>query len=649
MKSVLRWAIRNTPAMNTAMIVVMVAGALSLFSMRREMFPEFDLEIILVTVPYPGASPEEVEEGICQKIEEAVRSVNGIKKQTSIAQEGSGFVVLELEADVRNVQKILNEVRSEVDRIPSFPELAEDPEVQQVTLRQPAIRVAVMGPNDPSPEAELRLRQVVEQVREDLLLLPTVSQANILGEKAYQIDIEIPEETLRKYGLTLRQVANIVRRENVEVPAGNMKGTSQEVLLRGKNKKLIGRDIARLPLITQPNGIVLTVGDLGTVRDEFEDTDAISRINGRPGMVISVDRTSSEDLLAMADDVRTYTASRALPPGYEMTVWMDQSVDVRDRLRMLVRNGIQGLILVFLVLTIFLEMRLAFWVALGIPISILGAGAVMFYLGHTLNMLSMFAFLMALGIVVDDAIVIGENIYEHRQRGRRFVEAAVAGTYEVLPSVMASVGTTVIAFIPLLYVSGVMGKFIAVLPVVVIAMLAISLLEGIFVLPCHLAHEPKKQGWVRQIHAVVQRQPGPLRWTFGAATLAVVAVLAPLGYPLRALGRIFAWLQRHATTWLDAFATRCYRPTLQRVTENPALVISIGVALLLVSLGFVRAGITPFVIMPKLDSNWIHAKIVYPDGTPAAVTDRATQRLEQAFLQVSRQLAGVPSGYTILA
>jgi len=625
--------------MNTAMIVVLVAGAMSLFTMRREMFPEFDLEVVLVTVPYPGASPEEVEEGICQKIEEAVRSISGIKKQTSVAQEGAGFVVLELESDVRDVQRVLNEVRSEVDRIPSFPELAEDPEVEQITLRQPAIRVAVIGPDQKGQKAELKLRDVTEKVRDNLLLLPTVSQATILGEKNFQIDIEIPENTLRKYGLSIRQVADLVRRQNIELPAGNMKTDSQEILLRGKNKKLTGEGIARIPLVTQADGVVLTVGDLGTVRDEFEDVTSKSRVNGHPGLVVAVNRTSNEDLLGMAEDVRRYATQTALPPGYKMKVWMDQSIDVRDRLEMLTRNGIQGLVLVFLVLAVFLEMRLAFWVALGIPVSILGAGAAMMYMGHTLNMLSMFAFLMALGIVVDDAIVIGENIYEHRQRGLGLVEAAVVGTSEVLPSVVASVGTTVIAFVPLLYVSGVMGKFIAVMPVVVIAMLLISLLESAFVLPCHLAHRSENRGMLCSVHGWVRQQPTVVRWTFGAVLLAVVFLLAQVVYPLRRLGGMFRWINQHSTRWLEAFIARCYRPTLRFSVDHPSIVISAAAAVLLIALGFVRAGITPFVVMPKLDSNWINAKIVYPDGTPASVADAATKRIEAALNRACRKYA----------
>ncbi|MBW3597427.1 MAG: efflux RND transporter permease subunit, partial [Planctomycetes bacterium] len=398
--------------MNTIMVGVLLVGVLSAASMRREIFPEFELEILLVTVPYPGASPDEVEDGICRKIEEAVRSIDGIKKQTSVAAEGVGYMVLELRSDIRDVQKVLGEVRSEIDRIPSFPLLAEDPEIKQITLRQPAINVAVLAPEASKPaaspggkrrglpraeasaggqesgdrsqesdarsaEEQLQLREMTELVRDELVQLSDVSQANILGALNYQIDVEISEDTLRKYGLTLQRVAQIIRRENIEMPGGNMKTDSQTVLLRGKNKRIRGEEIAKIPLITQPSGQVIRVGALGVVRDEFEDQAAINRINGRPGLVISIDRTAEEDLLSIAETVRNYVDQKELPGGYDLIYYADRSLDVKDRLELLTKNGLQGLALVFLALALFLNLRLAFWVAMGIPIALLGACGVL--------------------------------------------------------------------------------------------------------------------------------------------------------------------------------------------------------------------------------------------------------------------------------
>jgi multidrug efflux pump subunit AcrB len=611
MKSIVRWATRNSPAMNTLMIAVMAIGAVSLANMRREVFPEFGLEIILVTVPYPGASPAEVEEGICQRLEEAVRSIDGVKKQTAIAQEGAGSLVIELESGI-DIQKTLGDVRSEIDRIPSFPVLSEDPEVKQITLRQVAIRVGVVGPDQQSVDAELALREVAERVRRDLLLLPAVSQATMLGARDYQIDIEISESTLRKHRLSLQRVAEIIRRENIEIPGGSLRTDAEEVLLRGKNKRLNGEEIGRIPLVTQPNGVVLTVNDLGNVKDEFTDSPSITLIDGRPSLTISIDRTSKEDLLEIAEQVHAFVDTTKLPPNYELRTWQDSSVDVRERMELLRRNGLQGLILVFLVLAAFLDLRLAFWVALGIPIAVLGAAGVLWFTDQTLNMISLFAFLLALGIVVDDAIVIGENIFAHRQQGKDYVTAAVDGTYEVLPSVAASVSTTIIAFVPLLYVSGTMGKFIAVLPVAVIAMLIISLVESATILPCHLAHE----------HSLFLRCAS---WIL---------------FPLRPFAKLMHHCNEFVETGLRWIVLNFYQPTLRRVLHNPGIALSSACATLLVTLAFVPAGITPWNIFPKLDSKWVEARVTFPDGTPTKITDEATRKLASELKSINDKHAG---------
>jgi multidrug efflux pump subunit AcrB len=593
--------------MNTLMVALLVIGGLSLLLMRREEFPAFELEVITVSVAYPGASPEEVEKGICLKIEEAVRSIDGIKKQTSIAAEGMGYLIIDLQTSVDDVQRVLAEVRSEIERIPSMPELAEDPEIQQVTMRRPAIRVTVLGPLSDDPEADLKLRNVAEGIRDELLTLKNVAQANLQGARDFQIDVEVSEEKLREHGITLKDVASILRSENVELPGGLLKADSEHVLLRGKNKRLSGEEIARIPLLTQPNGVVLTIGDLANVKDEFNDTVAISQVNGQPGLVISIDKTNAEDLLQIVNSVKEYVSEKEMPAGYSLSTWRDKSLVVKDRMDLLSRNGIQGLLLVFLMLAIFLEIRLAFWVAMGIPISVLGACAILIQIDQTLNMLSMFAFLMALGIVVDDAIVIGENIYAHRQLGKSLSQAAVDGTHEVFPSVVASVATSIMAFIPLLFVSGIMGKFIGVMPVTIIAMLAISLFESVLILPGHLAH-----------------QDG---WFFRTVSLTM--------YPLVPLVWMFAWLNKKSAQMLDWIVEHLYRPVLLSSIKFPGIAISSALAILILSVGFVKSGLLPFVIFPKLDKNDIQAKVVFQDGTPKAITDAATQRIEAALKEAA--------------
>ncbi len=650
MRSLLQWAIKNSPAINAISVAVLLIGAISVSLLRREVFPEFELEIILVSVDYPGASPVEVEEGICLKIEEAVGAVDGIKRKTSIAREGAGFLVLELETYV-DVQKTLKSVRAELDRIPSFPDLAEDPKVEQITFRTPAIRVGVLGPQR-SPEsaaAEWQLRAVAEQVRDELLLLPAVSQVNILGERPYQVDIEIPEETLRQHGLTLRNVADQVRRENVEIPGGTIRTESQEVVLRSKNKQLWAAEMERIPLVTLSSGVVLTVADLGTVHDRFTDDVSIHQVNGRPAQVLSVDRTSREDLLAMVQDVRRFADHKQLPEGYELVCWHDESIDVKDRMDVLLTDGWQGLLLVFLLLGVFLEIKLAFWVASGIPFAMCATCAVLLYCGQTVNMLTMFAFLMALGILVDDAIVIGENVYSHRALGKSFTQSAIDGTCEVIPSVISSVLSTTIAFVPLFYVSGVMGKFIAVMPLAIIAMLLISLVEAMFVLPTHLAHSRHDSAsmWQRALVARAAMLPTHRR-LLGPWMMLGAACFTLIAWPFRSLGTVFGWINRHADVGLDWFLEHIFRPTVTWCVHRPASVVALAAALILVTGGYVAAGKMPFVVMPKLDNKRIMAKITFPDGTPQGVTKAAVERLQAAIQTVDREYQAEHDGQHLL-
>lgn len=634
MKSIIKASITNSAALNLCMVAVMVVGFFCLSSMRKETFPEFTLDSITVQVPYPGAAPQEAEEGIGQKIEEAVRSIEGIKKVTTIAMEGSCYVTLELVPDGRSSDRVLDEVRSAVDQIPSFPLEAEEPRISIAALRRTSIRVGLIAPeqfktenNKLRPDDELVLREVAERVRNDLLAIPTVVQVDYMAARDYQVDIEIAEETLRSHGLTLRQAADIIRRENRELPAGTIRGRSQEVLLRGNNRRVRGEDLAELPLVTEPNGGVLTVGDLAEVRDQFTDATAINVINGMPALALSVQRSNTEDLFEMIDAVKAYVDaanarddSSVLPPGFELMTWSDESTEVRGRLDLLLSNGAQGLIIVFVLLLLFLDPRLAFWVALGIPFALLASGVFLYLTGQTLNQISMFAFVMALGIVVDDAIVVGENVFAHREMGKSYFRAALDGTFEVIPSVTTAVLTTVVAFAPLLFVSGTMGKFTAVMPAAIIAMLAVSLIECVTILPCHLAH---KESVVFRIFNVVFFA---FRWVL---TLAAAA-------------------NRVATKGLEWYINRVYQPSLEWSLRNRSIVVAGCLATLLLAGGLYRSGVLKFNFFPRLDGNTLNATVVFPDGTPEEVTISATQRIEDAFWDLAEEYekAGTPIAKT---
>ena len=649
MRSIVKWAILNSPAMNTFLIALLVIGAVSMVIMKREVFPNFQLEILLVQVAFPGATAAEVEDGVCQKLESAISGAEGIKTMTAVAKESFGYLVLELNSNVKDVQPVLNDVRSRIDQIASFlPPRSEDPEVRQIVFRGPAISVGILGPtaadsaNTPL-EADLALRQLAEEVRAELLELrpvkatgaemvgsprallaplyqpkgSAISSAEIAAERPFEISIEVSEDTLRQYGLSLKSFAQAVRQQNIDVPGGKMETPGQELLLRGNNKRETGIEIEKLPVLTKSNGDLITVGDLGTVIDGFAETVSVNLIDGRPGLVIQVSKTTQEDLFTVVETVKKYAAEKQLPPGYELRLWNDVSIDVQDRIDLLTSNGLQGLILVFVSLAIFLDIRLAFWVAMGIPVSILGAGFVLLMLGQSLNMLSMFAFLMALGIVVDDGIVIGENIYLKREQGLSFISAAIEGTVEVVPSVFASVFTTVIAFLPLMFVTGVMGKFIAIMPIAVISMLLISLFVATLILPSHLAHENNL----------------------------FMRILGIVFYVFKPLLGVLAFINRVATAGLEWVIDKIYQPILFWSLHHKPVVVAILFSSMAVVGGLIASGIAPFAFFPKLDGREVTATIAFPNGTSAEFAAEAAAELSKAIQQIDREIqqSGQPS------
>ncbi len=483
MKSAIRWMAHNHVAANLLMLVFVVGGLLLAPKVKQEVFPEVSLDWISVSVPYPGAGPEEVEEGILLKIEENLTGVDGIKQIKSTAAEGSGSVMVEIREGM-DADKVLQDVKSEVDRITTFPLDAEEPVISKVLNRREVISVVVYG-----DLAERSLREWAEAVRDDLLTYPQITQVDLGGVRPYEIAVEVPEENLRRYNLTLEQVAQRIRKASLDLPGGSIRTQGGEILLRTKERRYFGPEYADLVILTQPDGTQVRLRDIAAVRDTFQETDTSATFDGKPAAMVKIFRVGEQKPTEISEIVKQYIEEKSpmLPPTVQIADWNDTSELFASRMHLLLKNAAFGLILVFLVLGLFLEIRLALWVMLGIPISFLGTLFLMPALGISINMISLFAFILALGIVVDDAIVIGENIYEQRQLGRPYLRAAVDGAQEVGIPVVFSILTTVAAFMPLIFVSGTMGKFISVIPMVVITILLVSLIESLFILPAHLA------------------------------------------------------------------------------------------------------------------------------------------------------------------
>jgi len=474
MKRAIAWFARNGVAANLLLLVIVAGGALSIGAIRKEVFPEFSPDMITVSVRYRGAAPEEVEEGICTRIEEAVQGLDGVKRVRSTANEGMGAVTIEVlpEADTR---KVLDDVKTQVDAIETFPVEAEKPIVQEVSMRRQVISVAVSG------DADLRtLKRLAERARDEITLLPGITLAELAVAPPYEISIEVSEETLRRYGMTFDEVALAIRSSSLDIPAGSIKTDAGEHMLRVKGQAYHGREFERLPLRTLPDGSRILLGDVAKVVDGFEDTDQRAFFNGKPCVVVHVFRVGDQSALAISKAVRAYVAEAQarMPQGVRLTAFGDYAQYLRSRLNLLLKNAGYGFVLVFALLGLFLRLRLAVWVSVGIPVSFLGTLWLMPELDASINMLSLFAFLLVLGIVVDDAIVVGENVYTHFQSGKHGVEAAIHGAQEVSAPVIFSVLTTVAAFVPLLLVEGNMGKVMRGIPLIVIPTLLFSLTPG---------------------------------------------------------------------------------------------------------------------------------------------------------------------------
>ena len=602
MKSLARWSVEHRVTVNLLMVLVIIMGLLALTRMTREVFPQFSLDRIYIQVVYPGASPEEIEEGIIVKIEEKIQSVEGIKKIISKAQEGVGTILLELKEDVDDVQKVVDEIKTQVDTIDTFPEEVETPLIREVTFKEEAINIAIYG-----NVSELALRKVAEKVQEDLLTFDNISQVNLAGVREYEISVEISEENLRRYRLTFDQIAAAVRTGSLDLPGGVIKAAGGEVLIRAKGQRYTGKDFKEIPLITLADGTIIRLGDLADVIDGFEDTEQKGRFNGQPAALVQVRKTRDEDLINIARVVHSYIQENAhkLPPGISMAPWGDLSLIVQDRIDLLVRNGIQGIILVFISLALFLRIGLAFWVALGIPISFMAAFYVLNWMGESINMMSLFAFIMTLGILVDDAIIIGENIYAHYERGEPPIRAVIEGMGEVGVPVLMAVSTTIVAFMPLLYVSGIMGKFMKILPMAVITILVVSLLEAFFILPAHLAGTLE-----RDYHKTVKKK----RWH------------------TRFLDR--------TQNGLQYTIKHIYAPTLTRVIKNRYFSFVVGLGVLIIIFGLVKGRHVPYVVFPKPDSNYIQVQMSYPLGTPASLPEATVKRIEGVVPQLNQEFSG---------
>ncbi|MBW2095001.1 MAG: efflux RND transporter permease subunit [Deltaproteobacteria bacterium] len=579
MKSIVNWFTINHVAANLLMMFFLLAGTVTAFTMKIEVFPETAPDKISVTVEYPGASPEEVEEAIVRRIEEKIAGLTGIKRIDSIAREGFATTTIEV-IEGWDLKKLLDEVKSEVDRITTFPEEAEKPVIREITRTTEVISVAVYG-----DVPEQTIKRLSEKIKDDITNLPDITYAELFGARTGEIHIEIPEKTLRRYNLTLGMVAELVRKASMDLPAGNIKSAGGEILVRTKGRRYHANEYRDIAIITSRDGSKVTLGDIATLRDGYEDVDLFTRFQGKPAAVIQVFRVGNQNALAVASAVKEYikTIRPGLPAGVDIAFYQDMSKILKSRIRLLLKNMAWGLLLVAILLGIFMDVRLAFWVTLGIPISFLAALWALPYFDISINMVSLFAFIMVLGIVVDDAIVIGENIFRKRETGAGSLRAAVEGAVEVGRPVIFSVLTTVVAFWPLLLGTGTMGKIMRNLPIVVILVLLASLTESLLILPCHLSRSKGGQNG-----------------------------------------------EKRMSRWLRRLVNGPYKRLLDFCLRWRYATVALGIAMLLLTAGVWRGGWLKFTFFPRVESDVLTCSLTMPVGTPVGRTVQMVSRIEQA-------------------
>ena len=596
MNGVISWFARNSVAANLLVAFIVLAGLYSMKNLKREIFPEVDSDMISVTVSYLGAAPSEVEEGVCIRVEEAIQSLEGVKKITSVAREGMGVVTAEL-LEGEDASKLLDEVKARVDAIDTFPEEAEKPVVQEILIRKQVINIAIAGDVD-----DATLRRLGERVRDDLTALPTVTQVELENVRPYEVAIEVSENTLREYGLTFDEVARAVRLTSLDMPGGSVKTEGGEILLRTKGQAYRGEDFAGIVLRTRPDGTRLTVGDVAAVNDGFAETDQEARFDGMNSVLVQVFRVGDQNALEISRTVESYVeeAREWLPQGITMTPWQDDSTYLKGRQELLVKNGMMGLVLVFLTLALFLRFDLALWVSFGLAVSFLGTLWVMPYFDVSINLLSLFAFILVLGIVVDDAIVVAENIHTHQERHEGSLLAAIRGAQEVSKPVIFAVLTTVAAFSPLLVVPGNTGKIMKVIPAIVIPTLLFSLIESLLVLPTHLSHAHVNG---------VEKKPGI--WT--------------------RLRNVFSGA-------LDWFIERVYRRVLETALVFRYGTLAVAVAVMMLTFGLVAGGWVKFVFFPPVEGDNVAAILTMPLGTPVETTRQAIEQIEAGAMRLKADI-----------
>jgi multidrug efflux pump subunit AcrB len=610
MRQIIAYFIKYPITGNVLMVVILLFGFLGLTSLKSTFFPESETKLIAIQLTYPGASPEEIEEGVVAKIEDNLEGVTGVDRVTSVSRENAGTVTVEIKRG-NDIDAILSDVKNAVDRISSFPSGLEPPVIFKQETLTLALNFAVNG-NVPRKV----LKEYARQIENDLLLTDGISKVELSGFPDEEIEIALRESSLRAYGLTFDAVRNAVASANIETTGGTIKGDEEEILIRARAKEYYAGPLRDIVVATAADGRQVRLSEVAEVHDQWADQPEASYINGKPAIRISVNNTIDESLLFIADHVREYLEEfNRTHSDVQANILNDGSVLLRQRIALLSNNGAIGFCLVLLFLALFLQLRLAFWVALAIPISFAGMFMVGAMVGLQINVISLFGMIIVIGILVDDGIVIAENIYAHWERGKNPTQAAIDGTMEVLPAVLSAILTTMVAFGLFYFLAGVTGDFFTDISTVVILTLGFSLIEGALILPGHIAHSKalKREG-------ADKKQP-----------------------------TILTRIQANLSEIMDWMRDKLYAPQLKIIFTYPLLALALPVAFLMISFGLIGGGFVKTTIFPVVEGDFLTVNVKMPAGTPAEDTKYWLDHIERATWRLNERMkARRPDGKDVV-
>ena len=609
-EGIIGWFVRNHVAANLLMFAIIGLGLYSGLNLRQQTTPDFDINYVSVRVPYLGAAPEEVEEGVVIKIEEAIQDTKGIKKIKSTSSEGLGSVRAEVEIGA-DINEVLNEIKAKVDAISTFPELTEKPVVYKVEIPTGILFVSIYGDLD-----EYQRKNIAEEMKDELLNFSEIKRINLLGDRNFEISVEVTENILREYDLTMSEISAAIRASSIDLPGGRIRTDGGDILLRTKGQVYTGEEFGALVLRTYPDGSRLLLSDIANIDDGFVESRSWGRFNGQSTLDMEILAAQAENEIETADRVKEYISekSSSLPEGINLEVWGDRSIYLQDRLDMMSKNMLQGAILVFIVLSLFLRLKVAIWAVIGIPIAFFGALWLM-PVGPfpvTINMISLFGFIMVLGIVVDDAIIIGESIYTKIRADGHSIENVIKGAQKVALPATFGVLTTIAAFAPMLFVTGFAGPFFKAMSVVVIFCLFFSIIESKLILPAHLAYAKIDEINEEEIFSSYSNIP----W-------------------YKRPSRLFQRANRFVQNNLHSIIENKYAPLIEKAVRNRGLTIATFLSALIIIIGILNSGITKFVLFPEVPGDYVVVELTMIDGSSAESRDEVINRIEKAALDIN--------------